>query len=77
MNDMTYPYPDDAKQPESPLPFFTWPNGEIVGGEGGFTKLQRACIDLRVPDSDLPWLNHLIRESRRLDKQGLNPPPRW
>lgn len=34
----------------------------------GFTKLERACIDLKVPDPSLdPKLRELILESRRLD----------
>lgn len=38
---------------------------------GGFTKLERACIDLKVPHPDLaPELRHLILESRRLDYAG-------
>lgn len=38
---------------------------------GGFTKLERACIDLKVPHPDLPpELRELILESRRLDYAG-------
>lgn len=37
----------------------------------GFTKLERACIDLKVPRPDLPpELRELILESRRLDYAG-------
>ncbi len=37
----------------------------------GFTKLERACIDLKVTDPSLdPKLRELILESRRLDYAG-------
>lgn len=41
---------------------------EWTSTAAGFTKLERACIDLKVPHPDLPpELRELILESRRLD----------
>lgn len=33
----------------------------------GLTKQEMAAIHLRVPMSGLPWLDEMIRQSRRLD----------
>lgn len=42
-----------------------------IDSYGGFTKLERACIDLKVPHHDLSLeLRALILESRRLDYAG-------
>lgn len=32
---------------------------------------QYAAIELRVPDSELDWLNDMIREARRLNLAGI------
>lgn len=32
-----------------------------IGVDCGFTKRERACIDLLYPDSGLPWLNEMIQ----------------
>ena len=39
--------------------------------EGGMTLRQYAAIKLRVPDSGLAWLDHMIPASRRAEYAGL------
>lgn len=36
-------------------------------GSPGFTQRQRAAIDLRVPDSDTPWIDDMIRKALRAE----------
>lgn len=50
------------------VPFRVWSEDKKHGEGFGFTKLERACIDLKVPHPDLaPVLRELILESRKLD----------
>lgn len=39
--------------------------GVLADSSFGFTKLERACIDLRIPETDDPELNALIKKARR------------
>jgi hypothetical protein len=40
-------------------------------GWGGFTKLEAACVQLKVTHPDAPeWLNELVRRSREMDFAG-------
>ena len=38
---------------------------ELAMWNAGFTKRERACIDLRIPETDDPELNALIEKARR------------
>ena len=67
----------DSENKGNNVPAFPCPstrdevNGEIWNpwpdGWGGFSQRQLAAILLRVPDSDLPWLNEMITKARKLD----------
>ncbi len=39
--------------------------------EGGFTKLERACIDLRIPESGTDWLDVLIAKAQQRDTAAM------
>lgn len=53
-----------GNEPASPVMDSTY----LYPTNTGFTKFERACIDLKVPHPDLPpELKELILESRRLD----------
>lgn len=46
------------------------PIGNLAGHSekgigGGFSKRERAAIDLCIPDSGTPWLDEMIRKARR------------
>ena len=36
----------------------------------GFSKLERACLDLRLPESNTPWLDALIAKAQLRDITG-------
>lgn len=44
---------------------------QAADGYGGFTAIERACIDLRVPKSGTPWLDKLIAEAQHRDAATL------
>lgn len=54
-------FPPNAAEAAVPAPPYE------VTPFGGFTKRERGCIDLKVPDSGLDWLDALIAASRELD----------
>lgn len=56
---------DDSRLPASPIPGFEYPNGGIEYPQYGFTRRERAAIDLRLPDSGTPWLDDMIRAAQR------------
>ncbi len=74
-------FPQDANEPAMPLSFDK--AATSVHDYNGFTKRERAAIDLKVPDSGSDWLDKMILDSRRWDtilaaeriiKPSANPP---
>ena len=59
------PFDISANCAASPVPSIAMPDGNIAYGSDGFTKRERACIDLLYPDSGLDWLNEMIRVRKR------------
>ena len=57
------PFPPESEQPAAPVPGQPFTELDFYG----FSKRQRAAIDLRVPNSGVPWLDAMIKEARRLD----------
>jgi len=54
---------------------FTPPLPSVLEDESDEMPLRVfAAIRLRVPDSGLPWLDEMIRESRRLDYRPFTTP---
>lgn len=49
-------------------------SSENIENGSGFTKRERAAIDLRVADSSTPWLDEMIEKSNRMElaKASLN-----
>ena len=56
---------DDSRLPASPLPGFVYPNGNAEYPQPGFSRRERAAIDLCLPKSGTPWLDDMIREAQR------------
>lgn len=50
-----------------PRPNYEYPNGGVEYGTSGETLRVYAAIHLKVPQSGIPALDDMIRESRRLD----------
>lgn len=50
--------------PDSPI-FETNGRGELEPSSFGLTKRERACIDLRIPESGDPELDALIKKAQR------------
>jgi len=63
------PHPQDARmsEPMFPRPNYEYPNGGVEYGASGETLRVYAAIHLKVPQSGIPALDAMIRESRRLD----------
>ena len=56
-------FPPESEQPAAPVPGQPFTEFDFYG----FSKRQRAAIDLRVPCSGLPWLDAMIKAARWLD----------
>ncbi|CAB4161929.1 hypothetical protein UFOVP783_7 [uncultured Caudovirales phage] len=50
-----------------PKPTHTYPGGSVEHGSNGETLQVYAAIHLKVPQSGIPALDAMIRESRRMD----------
>lgn len=55
------------REPMFPRPNYEYPNGGVEYGTSGETLQVYAAIHLKVPQSGIPALDDMIRESRRLD----------
>lgn len=56
---------DDDRLPANPVPGFVHPNGETEYPQPGFSRRERAAIDLCLPQSGTPWLDEMIRAAQR------------
>lgn len=57
--------PDDSRLSANPFPGFRYPNGGVEYPQHGFTRRERAAIDLCLPQSGTPWLDDMIRAAQR------------
>lgn len=55
------------REPMFPKPHHEYPNGGVEYGAAGETLQVYAAIHLKVPQSGIPALDAMIRESRRVD----------
>lgn len=55
------------REPMFPKPHHEYPNGGVEYGSSGETLQVYAAIHLKVPQSGIPALDAMIRESRRMD----------
>lgn len=62
---------DDSLLPASPTPGFEYANGGIEYPQNGFSRRERAAIDLCIPQSGTPWLDDMIREAQRQRFAGM------
>lgn len=49
-------------------------DGLAVTHQSGMTLRQYAAIKLKVPDSGIDWLDDMIEEANRLDREMLTSP---
>lgn len=57
---------EDQKNPAYPIKIpLLCVDAEAVEVQPGFSRIEDACIRLKVPKSGKPWLDGLIREAKR------------